>query len=133
MQIQPEPDFVIDPNNSKIITTKDEFDLLRMIQEILPEDNLTGKDTESYYSVLYQSKNNRWLVRYDVNRKRPTIQFNIEMDGLRREEIQRAGLTILSNGLVYLDRPSDILRAVGIIKDTLEFCKNDDNFKRQQG
>jgi hypothetical protein len=133
MQIQPEPDFVIDPNNSKIITTKDEFDLLRMIQEILPEDNLTGKDTESYYSVLYQGKTNRWLVRYDVNRKRPTIQFNIEMDGLRREEIQRAGLTILSSGLVYLDRPSDILRAVGIIKDTLDFCKNDDNFKRQHG
>jgi predicted type IV restriction endonuclease len=133
IQIEPEPDFVVDPHNPKIVTTKDELNLLRIIKEILPEENLIGKDTESYYSVLYQGKNNRWLVRYDVNRKRHTIQFNIDMDGMRREEVQRAGLTVLNSGLVYLDRPEDILRAVGIIKDALEFCKDDDNFKRQQG
>ena len=98
----------------------------------MPEEDLTGKDTESYYSVLYQGKNNRWIIRYDVNRKRPTVQFNVPIDEARKAEIERAGLTVLSNGQIYLDRPDYILRVVGILRDSLEFCKNDDNFKRLQ-
>lgn len=121
---------IINPENDKIITTKDEQELFRIVTELFPEAELSTRDTESYYSVLYQNKNNRWLFRYDVNRKRPTIQFNINIDDQRKLELLRAGLDVLSNGQVYLDKPEHIYRAVGILKDCLDYCTNDENFKR---
>lgn len=95
-----EVDFIVNPDNAKIITTKDEQDLMRIVSELFPEIDLEGRDTESYYSILYQNKTNRWLFRYDVNRKRPTIQFNISIDDSRRSELERAGLEIQNNGFV---------------------------------
>lgn len=125
-----EPDFIVNPDNEKIITTKDEQELSRIVGELFPEIELTAKDTESYYSVLYQGKNNRWLFRYDVNRKRPTIQFIVPMDEIRKGELERAGLEVQGNGQVFLDKPEHIYRAVGILKDCLDHCSNDENFKR---
>ena len=77
-----------------------------------------------------QNKNNRWLFRYDVNRKRPTIQFAVAIDDYRKKELERAGLEVQNNGQVFLDKPEHIYRAVGILKDCLDYCSNDDNFKR---
>lgn len=125
-----ETDFIVNPDNEKIITTKDEQDLMRIVTELLPGIDLEGKDTESYYSVLYQNKTNRWLFRYDVNRKRPTIQFNISIDDSRRSELERAGLEIQNNGQIFIEKPEHIYRMVGVLKDSLEYCMNDDNFKR---
>lgn len=117
-------------DNDKIITTVDEQELYRIITELFPESDLSIKDTESYFSILFQNKNNRWLFRYDVNRKRPTIQFNIDIDDQRKLELNRAGLEVLNNGLIHLDKPEHIYRAVGILRDCLEYCSNDDNFRR---
>lgn len=128
--VEIEPDFIVNPDNEKIITTKDEMDLLRIVTELFPDVELEGKDTESYYSVLYQNKNNRWLFRYDVNRKRHTIQFAVPVDNERRRELERAGLEIQSNGQIFLEKPEHIYRMVGILRDSLEYCMNDDNFKR---
>ncbi|NKG34790.1 type I restriction endonuclease [Acinetobacter junii] len=125
-----EPDFIVNPDNEKIITTKDEQELYRIVSELFPETELEAKDTESYYSVLYQGKNNRWLFRYDVNRKRPTIQFIVPMDEYRRKELERAGLEVQSNGQIFLEKPEHIYRMVGILRDSLDHCKNDENFKR---
>ncbi|ENV64264.1 hypothetical protein F949_01653 [Acinetobacter junii NIPH 182] len=125
-----EPDFIVNPDNEKIITTKDEKELYRIVSELFPETELEAKDTESYYSVLYQGKNNRWLFRYDVNRKRPTIQFIVPMDEYRRKELERAGLEVQSNGQIFLEKPEHIYRMVGILRDSLDHCKNDENFKR---
>ena len=121
---------IIHPDNEKIVTTKDEQDLYRIVNELFPETELAAKDTESYYSILFQNKNNRWLFRYDVNRKRPTIQFVVPIDDQRKLELSRAGLEVQANGQVYLDKPEHIYRAVGILKDCLDYCSNDDNFKR---
>lgn len=121
---------IIHPDNEKIITTKDEEDLYRIVQELFPDTELVSKDTESYYSILFQNKNNRWLFRYDVNRKRPTIQFIVPMDEHRKLELSRAGLEVQTNGQVFLDKPEHIYRAVGILKDCLDYCSNDENFKR---
>ena len=121
---------IIDPDNERIVTTKDEQDLYRIVSELFPEAQLTAKDTESYYSVLFQNKNNRWLFRYDVNRKRPTIQFSVPIDDQRKLELFRAGLEVQANGQVFLDKPEHIYRAVGILKDCLDHCSNDENFKR---
>lgn len=125
-----EVDFIVNPDNAKIITTKDEQDLMRIVSELFPEIDLEGRDTESYYSILYQNKTNRWLFRYDVNRKRPTIQFNISIDDSRRSELERAGLEIQNNGQIFIEKPEHIYRMVGVLKDSLEYCMNDDNFKR---
>ena len=124
------PQDIIHPDNERIITTIDEQELHRIVSELFPMHELTAKDTESYYSVLYQNKNNRWLFRYDVNRKRPTVQFIVPIDDQRRVELDRAGLEVLNNGQIYLDKPEHIYRAVGILKDCLNFCSNDENFKR---
>lgn len=121
---------IIHPENEKIVTTKEEQDLYRIVNELFPETELIGKDTESYYSILFQNKNNRWLFRYDINRKRPTIQFIVPIDEQRRIELSRAGLEVQTNGHVFLDKPEHIYRAVGILRDCLEYCSNDENFKR---
>ena len=124
------PQDIIHPENERIVTTLDEQNLQSIIGDLFPEYELTGKDTESYYSILYQNKNNRWLFRYDVNRKRPTIQFIVPINDQRKIELTRAGLEVLNNGQIYLDKPEHIYRAAGVLKDCLEFCLNDENFKR---
>lgn len=124
------PQDIIHPDNERIVTTIDEQNLQNIINDLFPEHELNGKDTESYYSVLFQNKNNRWLFRYDVNRKRPTIQFIVPIDDQRRMELTRAGLEVLNNGQIYLDKPEHIYRAAGVLRDCLEFCINDENFKR---
>ena len=121
---------ILHSDNEKIITTVSEQILFKLVQELLPEHELIAKDTESYFSVLYQNKNNRWLFRYDVNRKRPTIQFIVPIDDSRRIELTRAGLEVLPNGTIFIDKPEYIYRVVGILNDSINFCTNDDNFKR---
>lgn len=121
---------IVSIENEKIVTTKDEQTLYDIVTELFPQINLSSKDTESYYSIIVQNKNNRWLFRYDVNRKRPTIQFIVPIDEQRKIELSRSGLEIQANGSIFLDKPEYIYRAVGILKDSLEYCVNDDNFKR---
>ncbi len=128
--IEEKPDFIVNPDNEKIITTKDEQELLRIVNELLPGVVLEGRDTESYYSVLFQGKTNRWLFRYDVNRKRHTIQFIVPIDDSRRSELERAGLEVQNNGQIFLEKPEYIYRMVGVLKDSLKHCMNDENFKR---
>ena len=120
---------ILHSDNEKIITTVSEQILFKLVQELLPEHELIAKDTESYFSVLYQNKNNRWLFRYDVNRKRPTIQFIVPVDDSRRIELTRAGLEVLPNGTIFINKPEYIYRVVGILNDSINFCTNDDNFK----
>ncbi|MDY6469155.1 type I restriction endonuclease [Acinetobacter faecalis] len=129
-EVEKEPDFIVNPDNEKIITTKDEQDLLRIVTELFPDIELDGRDTESYYSILYQNKTNRWLFRYDVNRKRPTIQFNVPVDNSRKVELERAGLEVQNNGQIFIEKPEHIYRMVGILKDSLDYCMSDENFKR---
>lgn len=117
-------------DNERIITTVNEQQLFNIVQELLPDVELTPKDTESYFSVLFQNKNNRWLFRYDVNRKRPTIQFVVSIDDKRKDELARSGLEVLSNGSIFIDKPEHLYKMVGILNDSFLYCINDENFKR---
>lgn len=124
-------DDVIDPINPKIITTAAEREVLAHTIDILGSDSeITGKDTESYYTILFQGKTNRWLLRYHGERRTPAIQFIVPLDDDRRREIARAGLEINSGDYITLTSPSHILRLAGILRDALDFCKNDDNFRK---
>lgn len=122
---------LVDPDNPKIVTTPNERKLLDTILDLLPGEDLQGRDTESYYAVLYQGKTNRWIVRYWGDKKIPTVQFNISLTDAHKEEIARARMSMGSGGTVILEKPENILRLTGLINDTLIFCKNDENFKRK--
>lgn len=121
----------IDPLNPKIVTTAQERRLLQVCQEILPLEDLQGKDTESYYNVLYQGKSNRWLVRFWGDKKRPALQFGIPLTDAHRAEIKRARMELGSGETVFLDKPENLQRLAGLLADVLNFCKNDENFKRK--
>lgn len=121
----------VDPLNSKIVTTAAEKQLFAMCKNICPEDDIQGKDTESYFSVLYQGKSNRWIVRFWSDKKRPTVQFGIPLTDQHRTEIARARLELIGTEQIAIERPENILRLAGVVGDALAFCKNDDNFRRK--
>jgi hypothetical protein len=120
----------VDPTNARIITTAAERRLLEVCQDVLYGEDLQGKDTESYYTVLYQGKNNRWVLRYWGDKKRPSAMFCMPLTSEHKAEIKRAKLELATNDSINIDRPDQLLRLPGLLDDALAFCKNDDNFKR---
>lgn len=124
---------VVDATNTRIVTTANERRLLEICQDALTGENLQGKDTESYYTVLYQGKNNRWLLRYWGNKQRPCITLCMPLTAAHKAEIQRAKLELGSGDTIMLDRPNQLLRLTGMLDDALAYCKHDDNFKRASG
>ncbi|WP_141689953.1 hypothetical protein [Acinetobacter celticus] len=63
-------------------------------------------------------------------KKPPKIQFIVPVDDSRRIELTRADLEVLPNGTIFIYKPEYIYRVVGILNDSINFCTNDDNFKR---
>lgn len=134
---EPAKDYIVDPNNPKIITTAAELKLLSILKDMLSgvvnPDEIVGKDTESYYTVLYKGKTNRWIVRYIGDRSKPLAYFPIELSDQHKAEITQRGLELSKDGYsVVLDRPESIMRLSGVIFDSLAFCQNDENFKRER-
>lgn len=121
---------IVDPSNARIITTAGERRVLEVCQDVLYGEDLQGKDTESYFTVLYNGKNNRWLLRYWGDKKQPSIAFCMPLTAEHKAEVKRAKLDLLANDTISLDRPDQLLRLPGLLDDALVFCKNDDNFKR---
>ncbi len=123
---------IIDPNNAKIITTYAERRLFEVTQDILgPDTELAAKDTEIYYSILFQGKVNRWLMRYQGDKKQPSVSFCIPMTDERKREIERAGLELGAGDSVIIMQPEHIARIPGLIFDALAYCSDDANFKRK--
>lgn len=121
----------IDPTNPRIVTTYAERRLLEIVQDILgPATDVVGKDTESYYALLYQGKVNRWLLRYHADRKAPHIQVCVPMTGERKREVARAGLEMGAGDAIMLALPDHLMRIAGVVRDALDYCRDDDNFKR---
>lgn len=130
-------DYVIDPTNPKIITTAAEMKLLSILKDMLcgvvNPDEIIAKDTESYYTVLYQGKVNRWIVRYVGDRAKPLAYFPIELTELHKAGIAKRGLELSKDGnSVVLDKPESIMRLSGVVFDALTWCQNDENFKREK-
>ena len=121
----------VDPANPKIITTAAERRVLDVCREVFPAEDLQGKDTESYYSILYQGKSNRWLLRFWSDKKRPAVQLGIPLTSAHRAEIVRARMEFGASDTILLDKPDSLQRLAGILAEVLAFCKNDENFKRK--
>lgn len=121
----------VDADNPKIITTVAEKQLLGVLDDILRlGDELVIKDTESYCGMLYQGKSNRWILRYRGDGRVPNIELILPMTEEMRSEATRAGLEVLPNGRIVLDKPQDLYRISGLLFDCLDYCQNDENFVR---
>ncbi|MFV4847336.1 type I restriction endonuclease [Edwardsiella tarda] len=119
----------VDPNNPNVITTKNEVEMFNKIKQIVGDDiEIKHKDTESYFSVLYSGKTNRWILRF-YDKKSSYVVFPIELSDVQINEISRARLEY-DNGKIHISSPEDILRISGIVTDSLEYVRNDDNFRK---
>lgn len=126
-----EPKDLVDPNNSKIITTIKEQEIFNMLMFLLDDnEEITWKDTESYFSVLYQEKVNRWLFRY-YDKSTPYIIVPIEFSEIHLKELTRAKLEYNGNK-IFIDKPEHLLRIAGIIFDCLAYCQDDENFRMKK-
>lgn len=122
---------IVDSTNSRIVTTYAERRLLEVVQGILGDGaEISAKDTESYYTVLYQNKTNRWLLRYQADKRQPCIFVCVPLTAERKHEIARAGLQMGAGGSIVLSQPEHLARIAGIIFDAFQYCKDDANFKR---
>ncbi|HRL20327.1 MAG TPA: type I restriction endonuclease [Alcaligenes sp.] len=121
---------LIDPDNQKIITTAEERRLFEICADILPGENLSMRDTETYFSVVLDEKSNRWLFRFWGDKRQPSIQFIEPVTHAHQIEAQRAGLELAKNGQILLGKPEDLYRLAGLVRDALTYCKNNENFRR---
>ena len=122
---------IVDPDNPNIVTTYNERQLFDKIVSIIGvEHDIQYKDTASYFGVLFQGKTNRWIVRYYDKKSKSSIQLPIELNDITINEISRAGLTC-DTSRIYMDNPEDILRISGLVLDSFEYVKNDENFRKK--
>ncbi|WAW09279.1 type I restriction endonuclease [Oxalobacter vibrioformis] len=121
----------VDPDNPKIVTTYKERQMYEITKSLLPEaaDSLVARDTESYYTVLYDGKTNRWLFRYNGDRREPIITLPIDITDERRREIERAGLEVGAGNTVKIMQPEHLMRIPGILRDSLQYVTDDENFR----
>lgn len=122
---------IIDPDNPRIVTTYAERKLFSIVQNILGDVDIHAKDTESYYSVLYQNKVNRWLLRYYADKRQPIVQFCVPITDERRREIERSGLEMGVGDSVIIMQPEHLARISGIVFDTFNHCADDENYRRK--
>lgn len=120
---------IIDPLNEKIVTTVNEQTLFNMVLVLLGEEtDIEYKDTESYFSILYQGKTNRWLLRYYENKQKPYITVPFDLSEQQKKQIERAKLSY-SNNNIHLEKVEHILRLSGLLYDCLAYCEDDENFR----
>lgn len=55
----------------------------------------------------------------------------IELSENMKKEVKRGGLEIYAGEQIIVDKPENILRIAGLINETYEYTKNDENFKRK--
>lgn len=78
-------------NDKEIITTEEELQSFYIVRSILSEqkailDDITYKDTLSYFSILYQGKVTKWICRLYLNPSKKYIAFP-NSDGTEQKEI----------------------------------------------
>lgn len=60
--------------------------------------------------------------------------FPIELTEIHKAGIAKRGLKLgMGGNSVVLDRPESIMRLSGVIFDSLAFCQDDGNSKRERG
>jgi len=101
-----------------------------MLSGVVNVEDISGKDTESYFNVLYQGKSNRCIVRYIGDKKKPQAIFPIELTEAQKSMVIKRGLEFGAGGSIILDKPESIMRISEIIFESLAYCQDDMNFKK---
>ncbi len=126
----------IDPSNPKIVTTPAERKILSITNMILdgqvPENEIIGKDTESYYTVLFQGKTNRWILRYWGERGKSQIALQLPLTDQHKAIISRSGMEIAAGGNIQLGKPENLVKLSSIIMDALSYCQDNENYKMKK-
>lgn len=123
---------IVNPCNPKVITSVAEQKFFDVVQKILGDKaDICAKDTESYFSILFQGKTTRWLMRYYADKRTPYIQVCVPMTEERKREVIRAGITLGTGDSILLPTPEHLFRISGIIFDTLAQVSAERNLKRQ--
>lgn len=126
---------IVDPNNAKIITTKQEQALFDYVCQIVDKPNeITYKDNETYFSILYQGKSNRWLCRQYAEKSGFSLIIPFDLTNDHKQEILRAGLELkeLTNRtMIMINQSEDIFRLSGIIRDCFAYCQDNENFRKK--
>ena len=69
-----------DENVNKIVTTAEELEAFAIIKSILRHDvdlkNITYKDTESYFGILYNNNTRKWICRLSLGSRKSLILPN---------------------------------------------------------
>lgn len=125
---------IVDPNNNKIVTTANERRVLSIVRSMLEGqidvEEIVGKDTESYYTLLFQGKVNRWILRYVCDRAKPLVYFSAPLSEAYKVEAIKRGLELGSGNSIVLMKPEYLMKLGGLLNDSLAFCQDDNNFKR---
>jgi len=126
----------IDLKNPKIVTTPAERKILSITNMILdgqvPENEIIGKDTESYYTVLFQGKTNRWILRYWGERGKSQIALQFPLTDQHKAIISRSGMEIAASGNIQLGKPENLVKLSSIIMDALNYCQDNENYKMKK-
>lgn len=114
--IQEKNDGFIFSQDGKIITTKDEIDAFYIVQKILygfcKEEDVTFKDTESYFNVLYKGNTRKWICRFVFTNNTKFIIFPVlsEEYSNKKKEIEKIEILNLTDITNYTDKLVTIVK-----------------------
>lgn len=105
---EPEEDVITEESASKIVTTETEieaFYIVRgMLAGMLPVEDITYKDTESYFAILYKGNIKKTICRVNLDKKNK--QLFIPMEDKKYEKIY---IKSLNNLYLYRDRLIEVI------------------------
>lgn len=100
---EPEIPMITTDDTVKIVTTQDELDAFAIIKAILyktvPIDKIYYRDTVSYFGVLYDNKNYKWICRLRVEK---ATKYIVLPDGSNNGK--KYPLTTINNIFDYADQ-----------------------------
>lgn len=68
---EPKEEIVEETRESKVVTTEEEMEAFYLVKNMLKSytavENITHKDTETYFGVLFKGKTTRWICRFYFN------------------------------------------------------------------
>lgn len=98
---------VLPKKESKIVTTQQEFEayfiVKNLLKDIVPVDDITMKDTESYFNILYKGNTRKWICRLILTDNQKTMIYLDE-----NKNIQKISL----ESIYDIEKHVDILKSV---------------------
>lgn len=104
---------------SKIVTTEQEleayFIIKNLLKDIAPMEDITYKDTESYFNILYKNNTRKWICRLVLTSTKKTLILPTET-----KEIHKFNLESLYQLEDYKEQLIEVLGRFCKSKETIE-------------